>query len=148
MSSFPWTFEESEKDYTQPQIDELTTATHETYVQQLDTIDKLPADHPPGWWDEADPASWIPYGWKPRDTQKWCRYARMATEEGHGLVHYHGVPQSQIGWDPTDPLTWVPFGWQIKDPSLWQDWHTSQRNEDSDESPHAASLIPTKIGTM
>ena len=36
----------SKKDYTQPQIDELTTATHETYVQQLDTIDKLPADHP------------------------------------------------------------------------------------------------------
>ena len=132
----------SDKDYTQPQIDELTTATLETYVQQLATIDKLPADHPPGWWDAADPATWIPHGWKPKDTQKWCRYARMATEEGHGLVPYYGIPHSQIGWDPTDPLTWVPFGWHIKDPSLWKDWHESQRGDEDDESPHAGLLAP------
>ena len=108
-----------DKDYTQPQIDELTNATLETYVQQLDTIDKLPEDHPKGWWDATDPATWIPHGWKPNDTQKWCRYARMATEEGHGLVPYYGIPHSEIGWDPNDPLTWVPFGWHVKDPSLW-----------------------------
>ena len=66
----------------------------------------------------------------------------MATEEGHGLVPYYGIPHSEIGWDPNDPLTWVPFGWHIKDASLWQDWHMSQHGEESDESPHAGLLAP------
>ena len=39
-------------------------------------------------------------------------------------------------------MTWVPFGWHIKDPSLWKDWHESQVQEDSDESPHAGLLEP------
>ena len=131
-----------DKDYTLPQIDELTNETLETYVQQLDTYEKLPKDHIKGWWDASDPATWIPNGWKPNDTQKWCRYARLATEEGHGLVPYYGIPQSEIGWDPKDPLTWVPFGWRIKNESLWQDWHKSQQAEESDESPHAGLLAP------
>ena len=130
------------KDYEQPQIDELTNNTLETYVQQMDAISKLPEDHPKSWWDEEDPATWIPHGWKPNDTQKWCRYARMATEEGHGLVPYYGIPHSEIGWDPTDPLTWVPFGWHIKDQNLWKDWHQSQYEDESVESPHAGLLAP------
>ena len=66
----------------------------------------------------------------------------MATEEGHGLVPYYGIPHSEIGWDPNDPLTWVPFGWRIKDASLWQDWHKSQQSEGNDESPHSGLLTP------
>ena len=131
-----------DKDYTQPQIDELTTASAETYIQQQAASDKLPENHPKGWWDADDPATWIPHGWKPNDTQKWCRYALMATEEGHGLVPYYGVPHSQIGWDPNNPLTWVPFGWEINDPTLWKDWHDSQRSDEGDGSPHAGLLAP------
>ena len=131
-----------DKDYALPQIDELTNEMLETYVQQLDTFDKMPKDHVKGWWDASDPATWIPHGWKPTDTQKWCRYARMATEEGHGLVPYYGIPHSEIGWDPKDPLTWVPFGWRIKNASLWQDWHNNQKDDGSDESPHAGLLAP------
>ena len=130
------------KDYTPPQIDELTNETLETYVQQLSAYEKLPKDHIKGWWDKEDPATWIPHGWKPNDTQKWCRYALLATEEGNGLVPYYGIPQSEIGWDPQDPLTWVPFGWRIKNESLWQNWHESQHADDSDESPHAGLLAP------
>ena len=132
----------NDKDYTQPQVDELTNDTMETYVQQLEAINKLPDDHPKCWWDESDPATWIPYGWRPHDTQKWCRYARLATEEGNGLIQYYGIPQSEMGWDPNDPLTWVPFGWRIKDASLWQDWHKSQQSENNDESPHSGLLTP------
>ena len=130
------------KDYTLPQIDELTNETLETYVQQLYAYEQLPKDHIKGWWDKKDPATWIPHGWKPNDTQKWCRYALLATEEGNGLVPYYGIPQSEIGWDPQDPLTWVPFGWRIKNESLWQNWHESQQADDSDESPHAGLLAP------
>ena len=131
----------NDKDYVQPQVDELTNDAMETYVQQLEAISKMGDDHPKCWWDEADPATWIPYGWRPHDTQKWCRYARMATEEGNGLTQYYGIPQAEMSWDPNDPLTWVPFGWRIKDASLWQDWHKNQQSE-SDESPHTGLLTP------
>ena len=132
---------DNEKDYVQPQVDELTNDAMETYVQQLEAMNKMGKDHPKGWWDEADPATWIPYGWMTHDTKKWCRYARMATEEGNGLAQYYGVPQAETSWDPNDPLTWVPFGWRIKDASLWQDWHKNQQSE-SDESPHSGLLTP------
>ena len=130
------------KDYSLPQLDELTTDQAETYKQQFARLEQNDPDEAKGWWDEKDPSTWIPYGWKPTDEDKWCEYAIQATEVGNGLIPYYELPFTQVDWDPNDPLTWVPFGWRIKDETAWKDWHESQKEEDSDVSPHEGLLAP------
>ena len=130
-----------DKDYSLPQLDELTSDKAVTYKQQTNKIKHNP-HYLKGWWDKDDPATWIPHGWKTTDDCKWARYALMATEAGHGLgpLPYYEVEKHEIGWDPRDPLTWVPFGWQIKDQDQWSQWHSDQKGEDNEESPHSGLL--------
>ena len=128
-----------DKDYMIPQIDELTNAINETYDQQVSALAKLPETSLKPWWDAKDPSTWIPHGWKATNILKWRRFAKLATEEGNGLIPYYGIEENQV-WDPLDPLTWVPYGWKIKDAAQWKEWHDNQKEEDSDESPHAGLL--------
>ena len=33
-------------------------------------------------WDESDPKTWVPYGWRIKDPSKWVDYAEQASQHG------------------------------------------------------------------
>ena len=46
-------------------------------------------------WDENDPKTWVPFGWRIKDPSKWVDYAEQATQHGLGEIKSPTKPDDE-----------------------------------------------------